>query len=135
MTNHKKRRARRLARQKVARLLLAPPERRRMTMVKTRTIRFEEIAAAAGFLPGPDGKLNLPARDQGEVNQTAERLRSAVCEEFGNWEPGEPRLDLTITGAGPVWGYLAVAHALHGRCARLTYASPVGSLVIWSHGL
>ncbi|TDA64555.1 MAG: hypothetical protein D9V47_13835 [Clostridia bacterium] len=42
--------------------------------------------------------------------------------------------DVVLTGQGPVWLYLAVAHALHGRARSLTYDSPVtGPLVIFDH--
>lgn len=41
---------------------------------------------------------------------------------------------VTITGEAPVWLYLKIAHALHGRAARLTYRSPVtGDIVIFDH--
>lgn len=39
-----------------------------------------------------------------------------------------------LTGAGPVWLYLKVAHALHGKAKRLIYRSPVtGDVVIFDH--
>lgn len=42
--------------------------------------------------------------------------------------------DVTLTGPGPVWVYLAVAHALHGLAKSLTYDSPVTGLVkIFDH--
>jgi hypothetical protein len=42
--------------------------------------------------------------------------------------------DVTLTGAGPVWLYLAVSHALHGKARRLCYSSPVtGEVVIYDH--
>jgi hypothetical protein len=42
--------------------------------------------------------------------------------------------DVVITGQGPVWLYLKIAHALHGRARRLVYESPVtGPLVIFDH--
>ena len=42
--------------------------------------------------------------------------------------------DVVLTGAAPVWLYLAVAHALHGRAKRLVYRSPVtGDVVIFDH--
>jgi len=41
---------------------------------------------------------------------------------------------IVLTGAGPVWLYLAVAHALHGSAKKLIYRSPVtGDLVIFDH--
>ncbi|MBI4847724.1 MAG: hypothetical protein HY808_03995 [Nitrospirae bacterium] len=42
--------------------------------------------------------------------------------------------DVILTGAGPVWLYLKVAHALHGKARRLIYRSPVtGDVVIFDH--
>jgi len=42
--------------------------------------------------------------------------------------------DVTLTGPGPVWLYLAVAHALHGLARSLRYDSPVtGPVVIFDH--
>lgn len=39
-----------------------------------------------------------------------------------------------LTGAAPVWLYLKIAHALHGRAKRLVYSSPVtGDVVIFDH--
>lgn len=42
--------------------------------------------------------------------------------------------DVVITGAGPVWLYLKIAHALHGKARKLIYRSPVtGDIVIFNH--
>jgi hypothetical protein len=42
--------------------------------------------------------------------------------------------DVVLTGAAPVWLYLKVAHALHGKVRKLIYRSPVtGDLVIFDH--
>jgi CRISPR-associated Csx3 family protein len=42
--------------------------------------------------------------------------------------------DVVLTGPGPVWLYLAVAHALHGVAKSLSYDSPVtGRVVIFDH--
>lgn len=42
--------------------------------------------------------------------------------------------EVLLTGAGPVWLYLKVAHALHGKARRLIYRSPVtGDVVIFDH--
>lgn len=42
--------------------------------------------------------------------------------------------EVILTGAGPVWLYLKIAHALHGRARRLIYRSPVtGDVVIFDH--
>jgi hypothetical protein len=45
-----------------------------------------------------------------------------------------PGADVTLTGPGPVWLYLRLAHALHGRARVLTYESPVtGPVEIFNH--
>ena len=42
--------------------------------------------------------------------------------------------EVVLTGAGPVWLYLKIAHALHGKARRLIYHSPVtGDVVIFDH--
>lgn len=42
--------------------------------------------------------------------------------------------DITLTGAGPIWLYLRLAHALHGKARSLTYNSPVtGDVLIFNH--
>jgi hypothetical protein len=42
--------------------------------------------------------------------------------------------DVTLTGPAPVWLYLRLAHALHGRVRSLVYASPVtGPVAIFNH--
>ncbi len=42
--------------------------------------------------------------------------------------------DVVLTGAGPVWLYLRLAHCLHGKCRSLSYSSPVtGEVVIFNH--
>jgi len=42
--------------------------------------------------------------------------------------------DVVLTGAGPIWLYLKIAHALHGKARRLIYRSPVtGDVVIFDH--
>lgn len=42
--------------------------------------------------------------------------------------------DVILTGAAPVWLYLKIAHALHGKAKKLTYRSPVtGDVVIFDH--
>ena len=42
--------------------------------------------------------------------------------------------DIILTGKAPVWLYLAVAHALHGKARKLIYRSPVtGDVVIFDH--
>lgn len=42
--------------------------------------------------------------------------------------------DVVLTGAAPVWLYLKVAHALHGKARKLIYRSPAtGDVVIFDH--
>ncbi len=42
--------------------------------------------------------------------------------------------EVVLTGAAPVWLYLKVAHALHGKAKKLIYRSPVtGEIVIFDH--
>jgi hypothetical protein len=42
--------------------------------------------------------------------------------------------NVILTGRAPVWLYLAVAHALHGKAKKLIYRSPVtGDVVIFDH--
>lgn len=42
--------------------------------------------------------------------------------------------DVVLTGAAPVWLYLKIAHALHGKAKSLVYRSPVtGDVVIFDH--
>ncbi|MEJ5227396.1 CRISPR-associated protein Csx3 [Thermodesulfovibrio sp.] len=42
--------------------------------------------------------------------------------------------EVVLTGAGPIWLYLKVAHALHGLAKKLIYRSPVtGDVVIFDH--
>jgi hypothetical protein len=42
--------------------------------------------------------------------------------------------EVVLTGQAPIWLYLAVAHALHGKARRLLYHSPVtGEIPIFDH--
>ena len=42
--------------------------------------------------------------------------------------------DIVLTGEGPIWLYLLISHALHGRVRSLTYSSPVtGEVKIFDH--
>ncbi|HXF06614.1 MAG TPA: TIGR02221 family CRISPR-associated protein [Blastocatellia bacterium] len=46
---------------------------------------------------------------------------------------GEGRA-VVLTGQAPIWMYLKIAHALHGKARRLSYLSPVtGEVVIFDH--
>jgi hypothetical protein len=53
----------------------------------------------------------------------------------GEWQPGDEPIAVTLTGAGPVWGYLAMAHALHGRVVKLIYAAPNATITVFAHGV
>jgi hypothetical protein len=94
------------------------------------TLTFQDIAARAGFIPGADGKLNLPA-----TQETADALAAASVAMLPAWTPGDAPVDATLTGAGPVWGYLTIAHALHGRVGKLLYAAPnTPFIAVFNHG-
>jgi hypothetical protein len=42
--------------------------------------------------------------------------------------------DVILTGRAPVWLYLVIAHALHGKAKKLIYRSPVtGDVLIFDH--
>ena len=42
--------------------------------------------------------------------------------------------DIVLTGQGPVWLYLLIAHALHGKVKKLHYDSPaLGRVLIFDH--
>ncbi len=42
--------------------------------------------------------------------------------------------EVILTGRGPIWLYLKVAHALHGKARKLVYDSPVtGEVIIFDH--
>lgn len=98
--------------------------------MKTVTLQFADIATRAGYLLGPDGKLNLPV-----AQFTAVALASAAVDLLGPWSPGDEPVEVILTGPGPIWGYLMIAHALHGRAAKLTYAAPNATIVIYAHGV
>lgn len=41
---------------------------------------------------------------------------------------------VVLPGQAPVWLYLKIAHALHGKARKLSYSSPVtGDVVIFDH--
>lgn len=42
--------------------------------------------------------------------------------------------EIVLTGAAPVWLYLKIAHALHGKARKLVYRSPAaGDVTIFDH--
>jgi hypothetical protein len=46
---------------------------------------------------------------------------------------GEGKI-VVLTGQAPIWLYLKIAHALHGKAKRLIYRSPVtGDVMIFDH--
>jgi len=100
-----------------------------------RILNFSDICIEAGFIPGADGKVNLPATDE-----VAEALGAAalklVLEGKTSWSPGDPIPDsVTLTGPGPIWGHLAVAHSLHGCVPGLVYSGPNATVKIYGHGV
>jgi hypothetical protein len=103
-----------------------------MSEIVKQSLSFLAIADAAGFPADAQGKTNLPP-----TQETCHQLAAAAIALTGtlDWIPGDDRIDLTLTGPGPVWAYLVIAHALHGRCVRLTYAAPNATIVVWSHGI
>lgn len=93
-------------------------------------IEFADVAARAGFTPGADGRLNLPPEQA-----TCDKLAVAARKIVGPWRVGDPAVEVILTGAGPVWGHLAIAHGLNGCVQRLRYAAPNTPLVqIWGVG-
>lgn len=93
-------------------------------------MKFSEIADIAGFIAGVDGKFNLPANQD-----TANKLVKAVLTIIPEWEIGQPAQEVILTGPGPIWAYMIIGHALHGRVAKLTYAAPNAEIVIYNHGM
>ncbi|MDR4497191.1 MAG: hypothetical protein MRK02_04595 [Candidatus Scalindua sp.] len=71
--------------------------------------------------------LNSLFDDQAKVDRLPEYMNK--CIEIA----GEGN-DIFLTGAAPVWLYLKIAHALHGKARKLTYRSPVtGDVEILNH--
>lgn len=65
--------------------------------------------------------------------------KNALLSEIPNYvdmvtKLAEGKKIVTLTGAGPVWLYLIIAHVLHGKVALLQYDSPVtGHVTIHDH--
>ena len=98
-------------------------------------LNFSEICIAAGYQPLPDGKFNLPATNECALALGAAAKQLALGGKT-DWIPGDPIPEsITLTGPGPVWGYLAVAHSLHGVCPELVYSAPNGEVRIYGHGV
>ena len=96
------------------------------------TLDFTAIAAKAGFETGADGRLNLPA-----TQETADALARSALAMLPPFVPcGDAPIAVTLTGAGPVWGHLCIAHALHGRAAKLVYSAPnAPAITVFAHGM
>lgn len=74
-----------------------------------------------------DLKSLYAATDQAKLADLDSYVRVAL-------EQVPPGDDVTLTGAAPVWLYLKLAHALHGRARRLLYTSPVtGPVEVFNH--
>lgn len=64
---------------------------------------------------------------------------TAKIEELPNYVERAEQLagegnEVVLTGQAPIWLYLKVAHALHGKVRKLSYSSPVtGEVVIFDH--
>ena len=75
--------------------------------------------------------LDLSALYQSTGQAKLERIDDYVTAALAQVPAGA---DVTLTGPGPVWLYLKIAHALHGRVRILSYDSPVtGPVVIFNH--
>ena len=90
------------------------------------------------------GRAQLHHRNRPEPNMTiidvgglytdtaklseVERYKHLCVEQAGEGN------DVVLTGRGPIWLYLILAHALHGKAKRLFYRSPVtGDVLIFNH--
>lgn len=92
-------------------------------------INFSDIAEAAGFV-SVNGKFDLPA-----TQETSDKLSASALSLLPKWNPGDEGLNVVLTGAGPVWGYLSIAHSLHGIVKQLSYTAPnTPSITIFKHG-
>jgi hypothetical protein len=64
---------------------------------------------------------------------TAKLADLAAYQQAALAQAGEGRV-VVLTGQGPVWLYLSLAHALHGKARKLFYRSPVtGDVIIFDH--
>lgn len=82
------------------------------------TIDFTQISEKAGF-PAIDGRVNLPA-----TQEVAEKLGAAMKSLLPAWGLGSEPVDVTVTGAGPVWAYMVLGRACHGAVRGLRYTAP-----------
>ncbi len=75
--------------------------------------------------------LDVAALYAGDGTARLKRLEHYVCSALAIVPPGA---DVTLTGPAPVWLYLRLAHALHGRVRVLAYSSPVtGPVIVFDH--
>ncbi len=67
--------------------------------------------------------------ENAKISKIEEYIQKALTQaENGN--------DIILTGQGPIWLYLKIAHALHGKARKLIYRSPViGDLLIFDHSV
>ena len=64
---------------------------------------------------------------------TARQEHLAEYERLALEQAGEGR-DVVLTGRGPIWLYLRLAHALHGVARTLAYRSPeAGEVPVFDH--
>lgn len=98
--------------------------------MSTFVLPFSVICEAIGFFPDSSGKYSLPV-----TQEVADELAAAALSLLPSWKPGVEMPSVTLTGAAPVWGYLVVAHALHGLVPKLTYAAPnaTNGIVVFNH--
>lgn len=72
--------------------------------------------------------------DLSELFQGTAKLSDLAEYEQQALEKAGEGQQIALTGAAPVWLYLRVAHALHGKAKTLTYHSPVtGDVLIFDH--
>jgi CRISPR-associated Csx3 family protein len=62
-----------------------------------------------------------------KLNQLQKYIQVALSQIEGGEE-------IVLTGEAPIWLYLSLAHALHGKVRKLFYSSPVtGEVLIFDH--
>ena len=67
------------------------------------------------------------------LGDTARQEHLAEYERLACEQAGEGR-DVVLTGRGPIWLYLCLAHALHGVARALAYRSPeAGEVPVFDH--
>ena len=75
--------------------------------------------------------LDLSALYAADTTARLVKLDEYVATALADIPPGA---DVVLTGPAPIWLYLRLAHALHGRCRKLIYTSPVtGDVLIFDH--